>query len=147
MPRCTGYGAGHQSNRSGIPLGELSFLQTDGRRYQSMSSVERGTVCRLPSSPTPTDGGPERRVVKDLSSSDWGNGNVTAERLYFIRRTDDGPRIVFRGVGSGETRTVASIPNIASPSLEVSPDGERVLYARIEGTNSDLIAAPGTGQP
>jgi hypothetical protein len=77
-------------------------------------------VCRLLSPPTLTDGGPERRVVKDLSSSDWGNGDVSAERLYFIRRTDDGPRIVFRGAGSGEAPTVASIPNTASPSLEVA---------------------------
>jgi hypothetical protein len=36
---------------------------------------------------------------------------------------------------------VASIPNIASPSLEVSPDGQRILYARIEGVNSDLMIA------
>ena len=93
----------------------------------------------------PTDGGPEHRVVDDLASYDWGNWAVTAEGLYFIRRTDDGPRIVFRSFGSGETRVVASIPNIASPSLEVSPAGERLLYARIEGANSDLIAAPGTG--
>jgi len=85
-----------------------------------MPSVERGTVCRLSSLPTPTDGGPERRVVKDLSSSDWGNWDVTAEGLYFIRRTDDGPQIIFRDFGSGETRVVVSIPNIASPSLEVA---------------------------
>jgi Tol biopolymer transport system component len=93
----------------------------------------------------PTGGGPERRVVDDLASPDWGNWAITAEGLYFIRRTDDGPRIVFRAHDSGATRVVASLPNIASPSLEVSPDGERILYARIEGTNSDLIAAPGTG--
>jgi Tol biopolymer transport system component len=95
----------------------------------------------------PTEGGPERKVLDDLASHDWGNWDITAEGLYFIRRTDDGPQIAFRTFGSGETRVVASIPNIASPSLEVSPDGRRLLYARIEGADSDLIAAPGTGQP
>jgi Tol biopolymer transport system component/DNA-binding winged helix-turn-helix (wHTH) protein len=95
----------------------------------------------------PTGGGPERRVIEDLSPRDWGNWTVTAEGLYFIRRTDNDPRIIFRDHSSGATRVVASIPNIASPSLEVSPDGERLLYARIEEGNSDLIAAPGTGTP
>jgi Tol biopolymer transport system component len=89
----------------------------------------------------PTGGGPEQRLVDDLASYDWGNWAVTAEGLYFIRRTDDGPHILFRDLGSGETRVVASIPNIASPSLEVSPDGQRILYARIEGVNSDLMIA------
>jgi hypothetical protein len=89
----------------------------------------------------PTGGGPEQRIVDDLASYDWGNWAVTAEGLYFIRRTDNGPRILFRDLGSGETRVVASIPNIASPSLEVSPDGQRILYARIEGVNSDLMIA------
>jgi Tol biopolymer transport system component len=95
----------------------------------------------------PTDGGPERRVVEDLSPRDWGNWAVTADGLYFIRRTKGGPRVAYREFGSGETRVVASIPSITGPSLEVSPDGERLLYARIEEANSDLIAAPGTGQP
>jgi Tol biopolymer transport system component/DNA-binding winged helix-turn-helix (wHTH) protein len=89
----------------------------------------------------PTGGGPETKVLDDLSTVDWGNWTITAEGLYYIRRTDDGPRIVFRDDASGETRVAAAIPNIASPSLEVSPDGQRILYARIEGANSDLIMA------
>lgn len=32
-------------------------------------------------------------------------------------------------------------PNIASPSLAVSPNGRTILYARIEGSNSDLMLA------
>jgi Tol biopolymer transport system component/DNA-binding winged helix-turn-helix (wHTH) protein len=95
----------------------------------------------------PTDGGPERRVVETLASPDWGNWAVTAEGLYFVHRAEGDPQVVFRSFESDTERVVATIPNIASPSLEVSPDGERLLYARIEGTNSDLIAAPGAGPP
>jgi hypothetical protein len=95
----------------------------------------------------PTDGGPERKVLDDLASDDWGNWAVTGEGLYFIRRTGGGPRVAYREFGSGETRTVATLPSITGPSLAVSPNGERLLYARIEGANSDLIVAPGTGQP
>jgi Tol biopolymer transport system component len=95
----------------------------------------------------PTDGGPERRVVEDLSPRDWGNWAVTADGLYFIRRTGGDPEIVLRPFGTDEERVLATIPNINNPSLEVSPGGERLLYARIEGVNSDLIAAPGTGRP
>lgn len=87
----------------------------------------------------PTEGGPERQVVDDLNLADWGNWDVTAEGLYFIRRTAEGTTIAFQGFGEGEVRTVATIPNIASPSLEVSPDGRRILYARIEQSDSDLI--------
>jgi Tol biopolymer transport system component/DNA-binding winged helix-turn-helix (wHTH) protein len=87
----------------------------------------------------PTDGGPERKVLDDLASDDWGNWAVTGEGLYFIRRTEGGPRVAYREFGSGETRTVTALPSITGPSLAVSPDGERLLYARIEGANSDLI--------
>jgi Tol biopolymer transport system component/DNA-binding winged helix-turn-helix (wHTH) protein len=117
------------------------FAATESVTGDSLFYTKRGTPGLWM---RPTGGGPGRRVVKDLSSRDWGNWAVTAEGLYFIRRTEGGPRIVFRNFRSGETRKVASIPNIASPSLEVSPDGKRLLYARIEGANSDLIAAPGT---
>jgi hypothetical protein len=94
----------------------------------------------------PTGGGPERKVLNDLASDDWGNWAVTAEGLYFVRRTEGGPRVAFRRFRSGKTRTVAVLPSITGPSLAVSPDGERLLYARIEGANSDLIAAPGTAR-
>lgn len=89
----------------------------------------------------PTDGGAERRILDSLSEDDWSNWVVTAEGLYFIRRTEADPQIVFRPFGADNERVLATIPNIANPSLEVSPDGERLLYARIEHTNSDLIAA------
>ena len=52
----------------------------------------------------------------------------------------DGTTIAFHDLATRTNRSVASIPNIASPSLEVSPDGRRLLYARIEQSNSDLIA-------
>jgi dipeptidyl aminopeptidase/acylaminoacyl peptidase len=95
----------------------------------------------------PTDGGPEQRVLDDLATPDWGNWAVTAEGLYFIRRTDDGPQVAFRRFGADDTETIASISSIASPSLEVSPDGQRILYARIERVNSDLVAAEQLQRP
>ena len=88
----------------------------------------------------PTDGGPETQVLDDLALPDWGNWAVTEGGLYFVRRGGDGTTIAFHDFATGSSWTVASIPNIASPSLEVSPDGQRLLYARIEQSNSDLIA-------
>jgi Tol biopolymer transport system component len=88
----------------------------------------------------PTDGGPETRVLDDLALPDWGNWAVTGDGLYFVRRGEGGTTIAFHDFATRASRTVASIPNIASPSLEVSPDGQRLLYARIEQSNSDLIA-------
>jgi hypothetical protein len=114
------------------------FAATESVTGDSLFYTKRGTPGLWM---RPTGGGPGRRVVEDLSSRDWGNWAVTAEGLYFIRRTEDGPRIVFRPFGSGDTRVVAPIPKIASPSLEVSPDGQRLLYARIEGADSDLMIA------
>ncbi|HHP7239957.1 hypothetical protein, partial [Longibacter sp.] len=95
----------------------------------------------------PTGGGPETKVLDDLSTVDWGNWTITAEGLYYIRRTDDGPQVSFRRFGTDDTETIASTPSIASPSLEVSPDGTRLLYARIEGTNSDLMIAKQSEHP
>ena len=89
----------------------------------------------------PTDGGSERRVIDDLALPDWGNWAVTGDGLYFVRRGGDGTTVAFHDFATGTNQTVASIPTIASPSLEVSPDGQQLLYARIEQSNSDLIAA------
>jgi Tol biopolymer transport system component/DNA-binding winged helix-turn-helix (wHTH) protein len=89
----------------------------------------------------PTDGGPETKVLDDLAAPDWGNWAVTAEGLYVIRRTEAEPQIVFHPFDTDDARVLATIPNIASPSLAVSPDGRRILYARIEGVNSDLMIA------
>jgi Tol biopolymer transport system component len=80
-----------------------------------------------------------RRILHDLARGDWGNWDVTGQGIYFIRRTD-GPHIVFYSFESGQTDVVTSIPNLATPSLEVSPDGNHILYARIEETRSDLMA-------
>jgi hypothetical protein len=49
--------------------------------------------------------------------------------------------VVFRPFDAGAERRIAAVPDIASPSLEVSPEGTRLLYARTEQTNSDLMAA------
>jgi Tol biopolymer transport system component len=81
-----------------------------------------------------------RRIVEDLSRSDWGNWDVTANGLYFVRREEGTPQVVFYHFGTKKIERVADVPNIASPSLDVSPDGEHILYARTEQTNSDLIA-------
>ena len=89
----------------------------------------------------PTEGGPEVRVVEDLAPHDWGNWDVTADGLYFVRRTDEGAAVAFYRFADQTTETVTSIPNIATPSLAVSPDGTRLLYARIERSNSDLVVA------
>ena len=89
----------------------------------------------------PTGGGPETRVLDDLALPDWGNWAVTGDGLYFVRRGGDGTTVAFHDFATGTNQTVASIPTIASPSLEVSPDGQQLLYARIEQSNSDLIAA------
>jgi hypothetical protein len=82
-----------------------------------------------------------RRIVEDLAREDWGNWDVTTDGLYFVRRTEGPPRVVFRPFDAGAERRIAAVPDIASPSLEVSPEGTRLLYARTEQTNSDLMAA------
>jgi Tol biopolymer transport system component/DNA-binding winged helix-turn-helix (wHTH) protein len=82
-----------------------------------------------------------RRVVEDLARADWGNWDITADGLYFVRRTEGSPQVVFRPFDAGAERKVATVPDIASPSLDVSPEGTRLLYARTEQTNSDLMAA------
>ena len=77
----------------------------------------------------PDGTGPETRVLDDLALPDWGNWAVTEGGLYFVRRSGDGTTIAFHDFATGSSRAVASIPNIASPSLEVSPDGRRLLEA------------------
>jgi hypothetical protein len=76
----------------------------------------------------PTGGGPERRVLDDLD--EWGNWAVSANGLYFTRRTEGAPQIVFRPFGANTERVVAAVPTINNPSLEVSPDGERCCRRR-----------------
>ena len=85
--------------------------------------------------------GPEERILDTLDASDWSNWTVHDEGIYFIDRRSGGPAVAYLDLESRTIETIAPLPNIASPSLAVSPDGKTILYARIERVNSDLMLA------
>ncbi|MDX1531482.1 MAG: winged helix-turn-helix domain-containing protein [Rhodothermales bacterium] len=91
----------------------------------------------------PLAGGPEVQLVDGLDGGDWGNWWPTDGGLVFVERGEGGPFVVRYDFATGTRQRLAAIPNIASPSLTLSPDGRSVLYARVERSESDLMLVEG----
>ena len=116
--------------------GFAAHESVDGDTLYYAKHAVRGLYAR------PVGGGEETQVVEDLSPADWGNWAVTSDAIYYVRRGAE-TQVVRHPLGAGASSVVTSLPTLASPSLEVSRDGRRILYARIERVNGDLIYSRG----
>jgi Tol biopolymer transport system component/DNA-binding winged helix-turn-helix (wHTH) protein len=86
---------------------------------------------------------PERIMVDLPQQGDWANWGMADTGVVLVRREPEGPMIVFYDFSSGESVPVSRVPNIATPSLNVSPDGRTILYARLESSDSDVMLVDG----
>jgi Tol biopolymer transport system component/DNA-binding winged helix-turn-helix (wHTH) protein len=83
-------------------------------------------------------------VIEELPRrGDWGNWSVFESGIVLVRYDKEGPEIVLYDFASGGIESVTRIPNIAAPSLAVSPDGRSILYARVEKSVGDLMLVDG----
>ena len=111
---------------------------TDGRHLYFSRHNEPG-LWRVPL----VDGkviGPVEQVLDDLPRrGDWSNWDLWAGGVVLVDRNDEGPFLLIHDFSSGQTKVVTNVPNVASPSVTISPDGRNLLYARIESSIEDLV--------
>ena len=90
-------------------------------------------------------GGEETLVTDALDARDWGNWVVSGERIYFVRRRGSAAVLAsLSPLDGGAEEGVVIEERVGlerspvNPSLAVSPDGGRVLYASLDRNESDL---------
>ena len=107
----------------------LYYTRPDSAGLWRVSLEEGGGTLREPD-----------RVLQDLPQlGEWGNWALSGEGILLARHDEEGPLLVIHRPQTGETETITRVPNIASPSLEISPDGRYCLYARVDRSVSDLM--------
>ena len=89
-----------------------------------------------------TEGGRVVQIDSTLDKRDWGNWTVTTEGILLVERTDDRTRLIRLDPETG-ARTLVSddlgvVPSRA-PALSATPDGRRVVLARIDRIESALV--------
>jgi Tol biopolymer transport system component/DNA-binding winged helix-turn-helix (wHTH) protein len=134
--------AGGEAVRVTRDGGIAGYESPDGR-FLYFTKPERAGLWRLDLENADPTEEPER-VLDDLPrQGDWANWGVADSGIVVARREPEGPMILFYSFDTGELVDVARVPNIAVPSLNVSPDGRSVLYARLESSRSDVMLVDG----
>jgi Tol biopolymer transport system component len=90
----------------------------------------------------PAEGGEETLVVETLAPGDWGNWILSDEGIYFVRRTPVGVFLAFYDVVAHTTQDLRAFeqpPPRFQKGLSLSPDGQWLLHARLDQTQSDLM--------
>lgn len=120
--------------------GYAAQLTSDGTVLYFAKNDEPG-LWRMP-----TSGGPATLALHALAPGDWGNWSVAEEGIYFVRRTPDPRRAVLAfyafATSEIENRMVFPVPPPRyQQGLALSPDGQWMVHAQIDRTQSDLLLA------
>jgi hypothetical protein len=71
---------------------------------------------------------------------------VAENGIYYATGSTAGPRLNFLDFRTGDARVVSALakaPDITIPSLAVSPDGRRILYAQYDQSGSNIMMVEG----
>jgi hypothetical protein len=86
----------------------------------------------------PVEGGPETRVVADVSRYNYA---VTDKGVYFATDAtrDRSASIQFLNFATGMTTQIVKVEKPLELGLTVSPDGQTLLYSQIDSSGRDLM--------
>lgn len=117
--------------------GGFAAAESPDGRFLYYAKPDEPGLWRRPLEHPPGAG--EEQVLAALGLEDWGNWTVQDGGIYYVERTGEGPLAVFYDLATKQREPLAPLPQLASPSFAVSPDGQTLLYARIERSESDLM--------
>jgi TolB protein len=88
----------------------------------------------------PAEGGEARLLVPGVRAADTMNWRVTATGIYYVGAT--GTQVVVRRapLSGGAAADVAWLGNYSWPGITITADGTRVIYARWDRRESNIIA-------
>lgn len=117
--------------------GYAAFESSDGSAIYYIKSDVSGVWK------APPDCSEESLVVEEASPEAWGSWAVTPTGVFFVRSAASGPEIASYDFASGKTSLIAPVRDFVPQGLTVSPDGRRVLYARIDRYECDVMIGEG----
>ena len=90
---------------------------------------------------SPVAGGPPSLVTPQLRPEDSACWGVLDDGVYWLDPGDDVefPQVVVARPDGGAPRRLVVVPEMAWPGVEVSPDGQRVLYSRLGRHDSNIV--------
>lgn len=98
----------------------------------------------------PLAGGEPRAIAVDIGAENRQDWTVAGDTLWFAAIAPDGRAALFRhDLRDGTTReaTRAVVPTTTTATLSATPDGNRVLFARVDELTIDLMRAVGAAPP
>jgi Tol biopolymer transport system component len=132
-------GAAVQVTRGG---GFEAFESADGRYVYYLKGRAIPGIWRVP-----VGGGEEVPVTDRNQAGLWRSWRVAGHGLYYATAAPPlGPRLEFLDLASGEVREIdrtIKAPDVTIPSLAVSPDGRRLLYAQYDQSGSNILMVEG----
>jgi Tol biopolymer transport system component/DNA-binding winged helix-turn-helix (wHTH) protein len=117
--------------------GGYAAVESPDGEWLLLTKIDQPGIWRLP-----LGGGEEELLVQNLEARDWANWTVSANRIYYLSRLDNGEsQLAATDLTSGETTWIAHLDQHARAGLSVSPDGERLYYSRTDRRESDVMVA------
>lgn len=98
----------------------------------------------------PLAGGEPRAIAVDIGAENRQDWTVAGDTLWFAAIAPDGRAALFRhDLRDGTTReaTRAVVPTTTTATLSATPDGNLVLFARVDELTIDLMRAVGAAPP
>jgi Tol biopolymer transport system component len=119
-----------------------AFESFDGRYLYYLKGRAIPGIWRVP-----TAGGEEVRVTDRNQAGLWRSWRITGRGIYYATAAPSlGPRLEFLELATGSVleidRTVKA-PDVTIPSLSVSPNGQRILYAQYDQSGSNILMVEG----
>lgn len=90
------------------------------------------------------EGEEDIKVLEDLPTiENWGNWALCDEGIFLVRSEEQGAELVLFRFATGTIEPITRVPGMVSPSLSASRNGQILVYAQLDETDSDLILVDG----
>jgi Tol biopolymer transport system component/DNA-binding winged helix-turn-helix (wHTH) protein len=132
----------------GVPVqvtrhgGFEGYESSDGRYLYFLKDRATPGIWRVP-----VNGGDETLVTNRYDAGLWRSWRLSGDRIYFATsRAPAGSAIELLNLATREVHEVARLtakPDIATPGLAVSADGQRLLESQYDETGSDVLMLDG----
>ncbi|MGA2269667.1 MAG: winged helix-turn-helix domain-containing protein [Bryobacteraceae bacterium] len=130
---------------SAVPVtrkgGFEGFESADGQYVYYLKGREIPGIWRVP-----TAGGEEVPVTDRDQAGLWRCWRLAGGGIYYgTAAPPDGARLEFLDLATGRVREIGRTkpPDLTIPSLAVSPDGRRLLYAQYDQSGSNIMMVEG----
>ena len=114
--------------------GYAALESLDGQSLYYVRIDRRGLWRR------PVGGGTDTLVTDAVGADEWPNVAMVDGGICLVTDPDDGdPQLAILDAGTNRMRSLARLPGFAWSGITVSPDATRVLYARADRRDANIV--------